>query len=204
MANDYCTAAEIKAMMPDGNWGSGYDTLLATLATRASRALDLYLGRSPGAFAVSADETRYFDGSGTTELWVGELAAAPTSVSVAEGGELSNYTDWDSSDYFLWPYNAPAMGEPYLRMDVDTLNGSKSVWSRYPMAVKVVGKFGYSTSVPEVVKMATIIQAARWFKRGQQAFEDTGAVAELGQLRYVKMLDPDVENLVNHLRRVGL
>ena len=43
---------------------------------------------------------------------------------------------------------------------------------------------------------AAKIQAARLFKRGQQAFADAGASVELGRLLYVKRLDPDVEAIL--------
>lgn len=43
------------------------------------------------------------------------------------------------------------------------------------------------------VEQATLTQAARFFKRAQQAYADAGANYELGQLVYAKRLDPDVE-----------
>lgn len=202
--NDYATAAEIKAVISDASLGSGYDALLALLATRASRLIDRLTGRKPGAYEVDADVTLYFDGSGGREQWIEELAAAPTTVSVAEGGNLSAYTAWASTDYLLWPYNALDRGEPYLRLDVDGLNGTKAAWYRFPKAVKIVGKFGYSTSAPDDVKQAVIVQCVRWWKRGQQAFQDVGAIVDLGQLSFVKKLDPDVELLVEHLRRLAV
>lgn len=209
--NTYVTNTEIKAVMPDGNWSTTYDTLLGTLATRASRAIDRFTGRKPGAFNVDADVTLYFEGSGTLEQWIGELAAAPTSVAVAEGGVIDssagtggNYTTWAASDFICWPYNALDDGQPYLRLDVELYRGSKPVWFRFPKSVKVVGKFGYSAAAPEDVKQAVIIQAARWFKRGQQAFRDTGAIVELGQLTYTKALDPDVALMIAHLRRMAI
>ena len=61
----------------------------------------------------------------------------------------------------LWPYNALDNGEPYTRLVIDNLNGSKSVWYEYPKSVKIVGKFGYSAAPPDDVVQATIIQAAR-------------------------------------------
>jgi len=54
------------------------------------------------------------------------------------------------------------------------------------------------------VKQAVLIQAARWFKRGQQGFRDTGAIVELGQLMYTRALDPDVAALIEHLRRMAI
>lgn len=203
MANDYCTATQIKAVMPDTAWDTSYDTLLATLATRASRMLDRALGREPGAFYSDTDTVRYFDGNGMTGLWVDELISV-TSIQVAEGGDLNTLTTWGSTDYLLWPYNAAAEGRPYLRIDVDDLYGSKSYWPRYRKAVKITGKFGYSDTTPDEVTQAAIILAVRHFKRGQQGFQDVGAVTDLGQLRYVNQVDPDVMALVSHLRRVTI
>lgn len=45
----------------------------------------------------------------------------------------------------------------------------------------------------EVVEQATLTQAARFYKRAQQAYADAGASVELGRLVYAKRLDPDVE-----------
>jgi hypothetical protein len=57
-----------------------------------------------------------------------------------------------------------------------------------------------------IVVQATITQAARTFKRGLAGFEDASANAELGQVMYVKRLDPDVQVMLYDagLRRVTL
>jgi hypothetical protein len=191
--------------MPDANWTADYDALLDTQASRASRLIDRVVKKWPGYFAVSADETRYFDGSGEREQWVDELAAAPTSVLVAEsgvvdgaGGTGGTYTAWAASDYFPWPYNAIRLGQPFRRLDIDQLNGTKSIWTRYPKSVKVIGKFGYATTAgtPEEITQASIVQVVRWLQRGRQGFQDAGAIKELGQLQYVQKLDPDIELVV--------
>jgi hypothetical protein len=199
MANDYITAGEIKAALPDENWGSGYDATLARLATAASRAIDRFTKREPGFWYVNSDTTRYFDGCGGRELWVGYLAAAPTSVSVAETGDVDSsagtggtYTAWSATDYLLWPYNATAEGRPYQRLDIDQLNGTKYGWYKFPKGIKIVGKFGWATAVPDEIGQIALIQAVRWFKRGQQSFQDTGAIVELGQMTYTQQLDPDI------------
>lgn len=205
--NDYCTAAEMRAMLPNDSFSSTapeYDTFMGTLATRASRAIDKSLGREPGAFYVSADTTRYFDGNGKTELYVGEIAAAPTSVSISTDGSVSSYTALDAADYYCYPYNALAMAEPYTVLVLDTVNGDYADWGSYRKGVQVVAKFGYSTSIPDIVKQATLIQALRWFKRSQQAYQDTGAVTELQQLKYVQKVDPDIGAVIEHLRRFAV
>ncbi len=107
-------------------------------------------------------------------------------------GAVSTYTALLAADYFMWPYNALAEGVPYQRLDLDVINGTYRLWYGYPRAVKIVGKFGYSTEAPDMIVQATVTQAVRWFKRAQQAFADTGAIVELGQLRYTQRLDPDV------------
>jgi len=55
----------------------------------------------------------------------------------------------------------------------------------------------------EIIRMAATAQATRWFKRGQQAFQDTGAIAELGQMTYTQKLDPDIVTMLAHVRRGG-
>lgn len=193
--------------MPDGNWGTSYDTLLASVATRASRMIDVYTGRQAGAFYVSADTTRYF--SGESCVWIGELATAPTTVSVAESGLVDNsantggtYTTWSADDYLLWPYNAVNEARPYLRIDVNVLGGVKASFYGFNKGVKIVGKFGYSTTTPDAVKQAAITQSARLFKRGQQGYTDAGAITQLGQVTYLQALDPDVKEIVKHLRTI--
>lgn len=204
MAADYCTATEVKAVMPDGNWGATYDALLALLAARASRAIDRLTKREPGAYAVAADTTRYFTAGSEVDLYIGELAAAPTTVSIAEAGDLTDLTPLLPADYFMEPANALAEGLPYNFIRLDTLNGDWWYWPTFQKSVVIAGKFGYSTAVQEDVKQAAIIQCARWFKRGQQGFADTGAIVELGQLTYTRALDPDVASMVEFLRRVTI
>lgn len=195
--NDYATYQQIADAMPDVSMDElGYQAILSIMATRASRLIDGLFKREPGAFYVNADTTRYITGSGDHRLWIGELAAAPTSVAVAETG-TTTYTAWAATDYMCWPYNALLEGAPYLRLDIDSINGSKSAWYAYPKAVKIVGKFGFAAVIPDEINQACIIQAMRWFKRGQQAYQDTGAIAELGQLKYVQKLDPDIQTILS-------
>jgi hypothetical protein len=122
---------------------------------------------------------------------------------VDEVGDFT-YTAWASTDYLLWPYNAAAMGRPYTRLDIDQLNGDKVLWYRFPKSVKITARWGYSTTVPEDIKQAVVIQVIRWFKRSQQSYQDAGAIVDLGQLRYVKQLDPDVQLIISHYMRTAV
>lgn len=205
-SNDYSTLHGVKALLPQNTWGTSYDVLLTSLITRASRMIDSYYSREPGSFAVSEAAARYFDGSGDPKLWIGELAAAPSIVAVAETADIDDasgtggtYTTWATSDYLLWPYNNLTMKRPVLRLDIDTMNGSKSVWYRFPKAVKITGYWGYATTTntPEIISHACEVQSVRWFRRAQQTYADTGAITDLNQLRYVKALDPEVKLILD-------
>ena len=85
MANDYCTLSDIKAEMP-GSGLSGttdYDAALTVMITEASRLIDDEVGRWPGFFAPTTDDTtRYYDGSGELDQPIDE-AVSITSVSVS-------------------------------------------------------------------------------------------------------------------------
>jgi hypothetical protein len=189
---------DVKDVMPDLDIDTTYDYLIRALITRASRAIDGYLKREPNTFYSDTDTTRYFDGSGCREQWIGEYVSI-TSVSVSEAGGISSsdYTAWAATDYMTWPYNASQEGMPIMRLDVDQLNGTKAIWYKYPKSIKIVGKPGFSATPPEEIKQACIIQVIRWWKRGQQAYQDTGAIIELSKLHYTQRIDPDVAQLLD-------
>lgn len=204
--------------------GTQYTVILNDLITRASRAIDTYTNRKPGAYRVDADETLYYDaprGMGylyyeqygermagnygdSNCLWIDELAAAPTSIGVSLNGQLS-YTALAATDYILWPYNAPSLGEPYIRIDLDLLNGTHSTWYGMKKGVQIVGKFGYSTSVPADIEQATLIQAARWWKRAQTAWQDKINLIDNAQaLTYLNAMDSDVKQMIDHYRKMAV
>lgn len=203
MPENYCTLIELHTALSDSALSDNaeYDPALNMCISHASRVIDSWTGRPAGAYCVSSTDTttRYFNGSGMVYQWIDEITAAPTELAVSWGGGVSttDYTAVSSSDYFTWPDNET----PYKRLDLDTINGAYSVFPRYRRSIKVTAAFGYSTTPPAPIKQAVIIQAARWFKRGQQAYQDTGAIVDLGQLRYTK-LDPDVAEIIAHYRRI--
>lgn len=197
---DYCTIQQVKNDMPESGLASitTYDNALSQMVTDASRLIDSLVGRWPNYFYPSTSgETRYYDGNGDNELRIDEMVSI-TSVSVAEQGgvESSDYTTWGSSDYYGWPYNTTANAEPIRKLLVDTWNGSKSYWHPYRKSVKVTGVFGWSARPPEIISRAARIQTMRWWMRAKQGYQDAGAVVELGQMMYVKELDPDIQKIL--------
>ena len=85
---DYCTYAEIKAVMPDSPLvqmgATEHENAFDALITRASRLIDKEVGRWPNYFYPTTDaQTRYFDGSGEKEQWIDECLTL-TTLAVAE------------------------------------------------------------------------------------------------------------------------
>lgn len=206
--NDYCTLAEVKAAIDPGMTTS-YDTQLGDFITRASRMIDRFTGREPGAYCVTTDTTRYFNGDGTRALWVDELVTV-TSLYVLESGNADtvsesggNYTTWTTSDYLLWPYNAADKLQPYNRVEVNP-SSTKVYFPPGYRTVKITGKFGYATTIPDDINIATVIEVSRMFRRGQQGFADTSTIQELSQVRYTKGLDPSTVTLLAPYKKVTL
>jgi hypothetical protein len=198
---DYVSVAEVKADLPDVDMGTleDYDYVLSEMITSASRLIDREVGGWPNYFiATTTDETRYFDGSGDIEQPIDPMTEL-TSVSVSETGgrAATDYTDWtEDTDFYVWPYNYASIGAPIQKLIVDNDSGDKGKFYAERKGVKVIGKFGYSTTVPADVKQAAKIQAMRWFMRSKQSYQDTSASERLGQMLYTQSLDPDVKRIL--------
>ena len=199
---DYCTTAEVKAELAEtlgSSTDTTYDTLIGTLITSASRLIDGYVGRWDNYFYPSSDgETRYYDGNNRGTLPVDELVSL-TFLGVSElgGVESTDYVEWSSSDYFTEPYNYTALNLPITKIIADVENGTKAYSPARRKVVKITGIFGRSATIPADVKQACKVQALRYFMRAKNAYQDAGANPSMGQMFYVKELDPDVKLLLH-------
>jgi hypothetical protein len=200
---DYTNVAAVKTDMPDSELFSStaydYDGVIQGMITGASRLIDKEVGGWPNYFYPStADETRYFDGSGEVDQFVDPLISI-TSVAVSEsGGRAStSYTAWtENTDYFVWPYNYASIGQPIQILLVDNDSGGKGTWGSTRKGVKVTGVFGYSSYPPADIQQACKITAMRWFMRAKQSWQDTSVNAAMGELLYTQSLDPDVKEIL--------
>ena len=187
MANAYTTK---DAVMADVEVGSGL-TLPATVAPQieraiiaASKLIDRFKAVPVGAY-VGNDGTRYFHGTG---LQVQPIDYC-TDVTVVAVEEVDGtYSTWTADvDYYLWPDNAPAIGEPYRQLHLTGKSGStKSAWTYGRRRVKVTATWGISVEAPADIERACIIQVARWFQRAAQGWRDSGGQAEFGQVSYTQ------------------
>lgn len=205
MAN-YISVEQIKNAMPDAISGGSYDPILAELATRASAMIDRLTGRPEGAYDAPTTATaRIYQGSGKDYLWIDECVAV-TKVEVKDSVTDTTYVTWASTDYIVCtgsPTYPDYVNTPYTLLLVD-INGNYATFTEGQRTVQITARWGYSDDPPEIVEQAVIIQSVRWFKRGQQGFQDVGGQAELGEIRYAQRLDPDIATMLFEagLRRV--
>ena len=165
ITNGYCTLAEFKAW--DIVRGGGTistdtadDAVLEQLIEGVSRWFDTQTGRR--FYKNATDEVRYFSACESNQLHVGDMAAAPTTVSVDYSGTRS-YTDLLGTDWEVGPENAALDGRPYTVLYIAPL--SNAYFAGWRRGVKITGKFGFP-AVPMDIKdacMATVknVKASR-------------------------------------------
>lgn len=208
-ANNYIALADVKAYMPnnDVSTTTQWDALVTTLCTNLSRAFDTLTFRKPGAYAMTTSASRYFDGVPQTagdfanSIFIDELAAAPTSVSISKTGSQTGFVAMATTDYLLWPYNAADDGKPYLRIDLNLVDGQTKAWPSQPRSVQVTGPFGYSATVPADVQEALLLYAVRMLRKAQQNYLQVGQILDSGQIMVGMQRDTDLENLIAYYRK---
>jgi hypothetical protein len=191
----YCTALSVRQELAAGSGenaiGPEHDNVLWNMCLEASRMIDRFKKVGDGAYMATASTVRYFSSEGGLRQRI-DCAVSISEVAVEEIDGA--YTIWATTDYFTWPFHGD---EPIMRLDVNTKgDGTKSVWTYGPQRVKVTGVWGISTVAPSIIERACKIQAARWYKRAQQGWADTGGLAEMGELRYTKDMDPEVKTML--------
>jgi hypothetical protein len=193
IVNGYCTLAEIKssARITD----SVDDTMLELAVESASRMVDSYTQRY---FYNAGTATRLFAPQDSYVAEIDDLITL-TTLQTSDGDDFG--TTWAAKDYQLEPLNGSVdglTGHPSTRIRAvddylfDVLDGEATV--------RVVGVWGWS-AVPTAVKQATVIQAARIFKRNDSPLGIAG-FGEMGAIRVGVQLDPDVKHLIDVYRKV--
>src|SRR3990167_3602258 len=226
----YATITELKARVNIDSTDAARDTVLTALLSAAEAAINGYCNRPDGFVALTTATARYYPGSGKSYQWIDEcVSVTAVAVKSSASDEENQYTAWTigaigtttGADVF------PATGDPeypeFTRTPYTLLvmgaNGDYSIFPtgqfrtrggfrpgsdsvRGVPVVKVSGKWGYAVTVPANVREAAIVQASRWFKRGQSAWADATVNSDFGILMYRKSLDPDLQAMLMEARLV--
>lgn len=189
MANEYATLADLKAQLAVTD--TARDALLNTALASASRAIDQVTGRRFYLDAAAGQRTftphrRVACDEAGERLLIDDVGNVGGLVV-----ETGSGTSWTVvTDYEAAPDNALARGRP-----ITGLLRTSGTWISGTSRVRVTARWGWPT-VPDEIVQATLIQAARLFKRKDSPEGVTGS-AEWGVVR-LSRTDPDVWALVQH------
>lgn len=192
-APDYVTADELAVWVRIDD--DADDLELALAATSASRAIDRHTHRQFGK--VDEPQLRRYTPTWdpAAYAWVAKIDDLMDLASVSftlAGQPLAE------DAYTLGPLNAAEKGRPYTRLMV--------AGEVAPVAAGTVGAlegtaaWGW-TAVPDAVKLAARLQAARFHKRRDAAFGIAGSPADGSEMRLLDRLDPDVAVSLNEYVR---
>lgn len=190
-APDYVTASELKAYLRIGD--AVDDAEVALAVTAASRAVDRATNRQFGL--IAAPEARKYTARWDTDLCryvvdIDDLMTVTGLTITAEAGAV------DAVD--LKPANAAVEAFPWTRFVVKPESLVKPPLT--DDAVTVTARYGWTT-VPVAVKQATLLQAARFFKRRDAPFGVAGSPEAGSELRLLAKVDPDVAVVLGPYQR---
>lgn len=181
-----------------------FDPMLDDVAISVTRWVDEFCQRhfwQDGA--IGSEVARTFAASNPWCLNFGPFndLVSITELATDEAGDGTFETTWAASDYQLQPVNQPT-GRPFT--SIEAVAGRLFPVRWWPEGrgdrVQVTGVWGWA-AVPDAVYQATLIQAARVFKR-KDAPEGVVGFDQFGTIRVSSRPDPDVEALLSPYRRV--
>jgi hypothetical protein len=212
VSNNYATLAELRADL--GGTVVGDATTLQRLLDAAAADIDRFCNRPDGFVAMSTAAARLYTGSGEAVQWIDECAAV-TLVEVKDAVTDTDYVAWTTDDWDAASGSpeSPNFNRTPYRFLLTTAGGDYAVFTagryagrrgfrpepdsrRAVPTVRVTAKWGYALTVPTDIKVATIMQATRWFKRMRSGMADAVGMAETGILMYTKALDPDIQHIL--------
>jgi hypothetical protein len=141
----------------------------------------------------TVDTTRYYQPLSTGQVWIDDLATL-TSFATDSNADNTWATTWvENTDFTLNPYNASSLGWPYTSIELHTSSNYAFVWTS--RGVRVVGRFGWP-SVPDDIKVATVLQAHRWLKRQRQNPYSVAGFGVDGATVRIPSVDPDIDEIL--------
>jgi len=123
---------------------SSYDAQIAEWITAAQQFIDNFTGRSFEATSA----IRYFDGSNLKDLFLDDFVSITAFDSLKTDGTVEKSLV-ENTDYYALPYNDTP--KTHLRVRPTGYYGSFPSGTRN---MKITASWGYSTTVPELIKNA--------------------------------------------------
>lgn len=206
----YATVAELKDRV-EWSGADEKDDLFAALLEGASRTIDGLCNRSTGFITASA--TRTFAGNGKQSMLLDHDFTSISALAVKGSPTDTTYTTWSASDFLVFsgsaqrpdfnetPFNG-IMVAPGASYSVFTDGRFRNLNGFRPdpdteeeitvPTVQITAMWGYADdTAPPPIREATVVLAARWYKRGQGVWDDSLVNDQVGIMMYRQKLDPD-------------
>jgi hypothetical protein len=196
MPTSYASLTELKEGMNFPLSDTAKNSAMQLCLDAAAAVIDRVCNR-PDGFVASAAAAREFYGTDKDYVYIGDCIAVTLVKSRSTVSEA--WTDITST----WEAFAGDACEPVDRLPYTGVIRHSGTFPKYRhKSLQITAQWGYAATVPMQITQATIMQAARWFKRSESAWADAAANGELGALLYRKPMDPDIENILKNGRLV--
>lgn len=139
----------------------------------AENYVETYTGRK---FEVSDDETRYYDGAGGRTFYLDDIVSITSVQTLDLDGSTVDQSLTENTDYFAYPLNDTP--KHILKLAPEGSNIGK--WPKGKKRIKVVGNFGYQSSVPDDIKLAITQLVSEIINVGRQGAEGGISSESLG------------------------
>jgi hypothetical protein len=184
----YATIVDLKARLDITSADS--DGMLGQLLDAASRQVDGWCGR---VFS-SGTGTRRVTADSADLLILPDDLHSMSAIAMDWDADQAHEYPWALTDVDLQPYPGPYQ-------IVRPRRGLAFPTHRY--GIEITGVWGFGLTVPDAIREATLLQAARLYKRKDAPFGIAGT-ADHGQLQTISRVDPDVNELIAPYIRHGL
>lgn len=176
--NGYCTRQELKNHMMSAGGGSFTveDDPNIDIAIEAISRLVDYLHQTT---YYGATETRYFTAHWSDLLYVDDLISV-TTLKTDDDYDGTYETTWATTDYWLEPRNARVKANAQDKRPYRQIRQNPNGDYAFPTndyAIEIAGVWGYTTTVPTVIKQAVLLAGHRVFKRKDSIFGIAGTPA---------------------------
>lgn len=197
----YATIAQLKSELRIPGADTQDDTELTFAVEAASRAIDHATNRQFGS--VTPVEARIYSArwDKTWCRWVIDVddVHSTTSLTILVDDDDDQVFDVAITDFRMAPVNEDNKSRPWTQIVVGS--DSANVPTKAKDTVQVTALWGWA-AVPETIKAATILQAARFFYRREAPFGVAGSPSVGSEIRLLSQVDPDVAVMVRPYRRV--
>lgn len=199
----YATVGELRLSLGDETRLALDAGQLEQALRAASRAVDDHCQRPGGKFwldpAVTARTYRTED---PWCAWVDDVGSSTgLLVKTDNDGDGTFETTWAASDYQLEPLNASTNGTAFAWWRLLAVGTQTFPYPTYPRArptLQVTARHGWS-QIPDPVRTATLLLAARYYRRKDAVFGSEFGGADFGPIRITRQ-DSDVTMLLEPYR----